>query len=208
MHSMSRRTTDPRWAAALLFLLMPAACAQLNNPFKDSAAYSRDEMATPSTTEYAQTRHGQAPMMRRSWTGSDVYYENGTVTHWPIWFEDPFQEKGNDVTDPADRDAPDNRFAWNAADYLHIVYGPSRYLLNLFGLPFSAVLQPPGWVMASDGRISKGLVWYDHDSTYAKPTDEPPDYNDLSRTRYRQHEAVSQPEAATAGENAAPAGGS
>ncbi|MCK6456615.1 MAG: hypothetical protein L6Q92_08820 [Phycisphaerae bacterium] len=175
-----------------------AGCAQLNNPFKDSAAYSRPLMTTPSADAYLSSDTRAPAMAQRHWRASDVRHENGTVTHWPIWFEDPFVDKGNGVTDPADRDAPDNEFAWNGADYLHIGYGPGRWMLNLFGLPFSAVAQPPGCLMASNGRLDKGLLGYDHDARYARPTDEPPDYNDLSRARtlYEEHEDATHPEQA------------
>jgi hypothetical protein len=159
-----------------------AGCAQLNDPFKDSGYYTNSEMTTPSTEAYLASGEAPPPGAQRDWEAKAVYYEKGTVTHWPLWFEDPFEEKGNDVTDPSDRDAPDNRFAWNAVDYLHIAYGPGRFLLNLGGLPISAVIQPPGCPMASDGRLSQGFLGYDHDARYARHGDEPPDFNDLWRT--------------------------
>lgn len=183
--------------------LLASACNQVNNPFKDSAEYTRAEMTTASSTEYLSKPAGTRPLVRK-WGGAEVYAENGTVTHWPLWFEDPFEDKGNDVTKDGDRNPIDNRFAWNAADYLHILYGPSRFMLNMFGLPFSAVAQHPGRVMAADGRLDKGLFFYDHDARYGRPGDEPPDYNDLSRAGklYRVHAPSEGPQATPAGEPA------
>ncbi len=194
------RPNPERWfraaAAILAATICLGACVQLNDPFRDAAAYSRPEMTTPSAEVYLAAERQSPPMAIRGWHASDVFHENGTVTHWPLWFEDPFEVKGNDLTDALDRDAPDNRFAWNAADYLHVGYGPGRFLLNLGALPVSAVAQHPGRLMASDGRLSKGLFFYDHDTRYSRPTDEPPDYNDLSRTRVRyvEHAGTEHPE--------------
>jgi hypothetical protein len=47
------------------------------------------------------------------------------VPHWPLWWEDPFEDKGNNYKPVADRDAPDTEFAMNWVDYFHIAYGPA-----------------------------------------------------------------------------------
>lgn len=169
----------------LLGAAFAAGCAnQLNNPFKDSGAASRAEETTPSATYYTSRDDGaRPPPLRREGRGTTAYYESGTVTHWPVWFEDPFEDKGNDRTDPADRDAPDNRFALNGADVLAGFYSPLRFAVNGFGLPFSAIVQPPGWLMASDGKLSRQALGYDHDSNYAILATEPPDTNNLNRRR-------------------------
>ncbi len=193
------------WCAALVGAAwLATACNQLNNPFKDSTAYTREELTTPSANDYLARNEPAPGMARRNFPQSDVYHESGLVTHWPLWTEDPFEYKGNDATDPNDRDAPDNVFAWNGADFLHIAYGPGRFLLNLAGLPVSAVLQPPGMPMASDGRIGQWFGQYDYDSEYAKPGDEPPDYNDLHRTRYDARRAISAATPADAASGEAP----
>lgn len=156
-------------------------CNHLNDPFKDSSAVIDSEMTTASADDYMAGQHDYAPP-RRDWRPTDVYYENGAVSHWPLWFEDPFEDKGNGFTSPSDRDAPDNVFAWNGADYVAMPYSIGRMLVNTVAYPLSAIVTPPGTLMESDGRISKGLFWYDHDARRSNPSlREPPDANDLSK---------------------------
>ena len=156
-------------------------CAQLNNPWKDSSAAIDADMTTPSTEGYKGNPEFGGPN-RRTWAGSEVRYANGSVTHWPLWWEDPFEDKGNHEQPPAsgNESEPDNQFVVTWVDYLGIGYNPSRWFLNTIGWPISAVVTPPGTLMESDGRISKGLVWYDHDARRSDPaTREPPDIDVL-----------------------------
>lgn len=158
-------------------------CAQINDPWKDSSAAIDADMTTPSTVSYEAEPHANISV-RRTWEASDVQYANGTVTHWPLWFEDPFEDKGNRYTPPVngDENAPDNVFAWNWVDYLHMGYGPSRWFLNTVGWPVSAVVTPPGTLMESDGKLSKGLLGYDHDAQRSdSATREPPDVDILDK---------------------------
>src|SRR5262249_10271095 len=111
-----------------------------------------------------------------------------------LWFEDPFEYKGNGITDPNNRDAPDNTFRWNGADYLAIAYSPARMALNLGAMPLQIFPEPPGMLMESNGKIQKWFGLYNYDNGYAKPGDEPPDYNDLNRTTYREHTGSTHPE--------------
>jgi hypothetical protein len=178
--------TAPRAVLAAI-ALAAGACNQLNDPFKDSTAYTRRDLTTPSADLVRSEDRVHPPLAQRESIPSTVYYESGLVTHWPLWFEDPFEYKGNGITNPSDRDAPDNDFAWNAADFLHIAYGPSRLALNFAAFPVSGVVEPAGMPMASNGRLQRWIGdLYDYDNMYAKRWDEPPDYNDLHRTRYRE----------------------
>lgn len=163
------------WSLSVV-LLATAGCAHVNNPFKDSGALIDIEMTTASTegyrgkTEFAATRH-------RAWEPATVRFQNGAVSHWPQWFEDSLEDKGNDY-DPADRDVPDNRFAWNWVDYAYIFGGPARMTVNTMLYPISAIVTPPGTLMESNGRIDKGLIWHEHDAKRSDPaTREPPDVN-------------------------------
>lgn len=175
------------WLAAGLSccLFLAVGCNHVNNPWVDSGALVDQEMTTPSTEAYVRRAEQStaSPQPQRVWRQSEVYCENGAVSHWPLWFEDPFEDKGNSFKPKADRDAPDTEFAWNWVDYLHMGYGPGRMIfVNTAGWPISAVVTPPGTLMESDGKIDKGLVWYDHDAKRSDPAvREPPDVNVIKK---------------------------
>ena len=134
------------------------------NPFADSAEVPADAMTTASAEAIHQS--GKAAVIRvRDWPESSVSAEDGTVTHWPVWWEDPFVDKGSD----------DGRVAWTWEDLLAFGYGPARFVLNTVALPVSAVVTPPGTVLCSDGKISKQLVWRDHDATVCREGHPGPD---------------------------------
>ncbi len=163
------------FAALAALVVGTAGCSRFNNPWKDSSSVMDAEMTTASADHHrGKSQFGR--QYQRGTPRADVVYENGATTHWPLWFEDPFEDKGNRLRGAADADAPDTQFAWNWADYLHIGYGPSRMLMNIGAWPISAAVRHPGMLMESDGRISKGLVWKDHDARPSNsPVREPPD---------------------------------
>lgn len=160
-----------------------SGCGHFNNPFKDSGAVVNPEMTTASAEGFTSKAEFSSNY-RRKWDLADVRYANGAVSHWPLWFEDPFEDKGNRYLSVADRDAPDNVFAWNGVDYLHVLYGPARMFLNIMGMEFSAVVEPPLMLMESNGRIDRGFLGYDHDAKRSNWfTREPPD---MSRITYAE----------------------
>jgi hypothetical protein len=76
------------------------------------------------------------------------------VPHYPLWWEDPFEDKGDGNC----------TFAWTWADYVAMPYSFGRYLLNTMAWPVSAVVTPPGTPMVSDGQLSPGGLGCDHDA--------------------------------------------
>jgi hypothetical protein len=178
-------------------LALLAGCGQLNNPYKDSGSAIEPEMTTASADGFMRHEAGLNRPHQRTWSASTVAYENGAVTHWPLWFEDPFEDYGNRLKSPADRSDPDNEFAWNGLDYLGMVACPGREFVNLVGWPISAAVSPPGLLMESDGRISRGLLGYQHDAERSSAAHrEPPDVVGLSREPVAAPGAASEPEAA------------
>ncbi len=166
---------------AVLLLSASVGCAHVNDPFRDSGAAVESEMTTASSEGY-QGKSEFESSSRRSWPQSTVTYANGAVTHWPLASEDPFEDKGNGLVDAADRDAPDNEFAWNWVDWAHLAMGPARMGLNLVGLPLTGVITHPGMLMESDGRLSEGLGGYQHDAKKADSVSrEPPDVNHITQ---------------------------
>ncbi len=128
-------------------------CSELMNPFVDDVPATSEV----STTSVVGVRgSGVAPVMReRGFTPAYVSAQDGTVAHWPLWWEDPFVDKGS-VND---------QFAWTWEDYLAMPYGLGRSLLNTMGWPISAGVTPPYTVMGSDGVLSRQVLGYDHDAT-------------------------------------------
>ncbi len=186
MRRQMHNAFGPAAVCVALFAVMSiAGCAHVNNPWVDSGALVTAEMTTSSAEGYRQeAASDEAPAPpKRSWRKSRVYYENGAVSHWPLWFEDPFEDKGNEYVARADRDAPDTHFAVNWVDYMHIAYGPGRFVfLNTVFWPVSAVVTPPGTLMESNGRLDKGLGGYDHDAKRSDSvTREPPDVNIINK---------------------------
>jgi hypothetical protein len=132
-------------------------CAgQTLDAFSDSAAVSDEAMTTPSAD--AVRRSGKPALVGRRATCPSqcvVAAQDGTVTHWPLWWEDPLEDKGSD----------DGRVAWTWEDYAALFYCPARLVVNTAAFPISAMATLPGTVLCSDGRISKQLVWRDHDAS-------------------------------------------
>lgn len=166
-----RRTIS---AAATLLTAILAGCAQqAMDPFRDPAAEARTELTTASADGY---RRATPPEQQsRDWPDATVYYHQTAVTHWPVYFENPLIDKGNDPIDPQNRDLPDQQFAGNNTDIIGGFYGPARFFLNTIGLPISLFVTPPGTVMASDGKLSEGALGYDHDAARASVDYENPE---------------------------------
>jgi len=161
-------------AAVGFVLIASVGCHQVNNPWKDSSAVVDSQMTTPNAEIYIQTE--PSPPRNRGGTPAQFTYATGETTHWPQWFADPFNDKGNDETMPDDRDVTDTRFAVNSVDYLHIAYGPARMLLNIAGFPVSAIVDWPGKLQASDARLSPqtfGRVDHDHRNVKSDEVDAP-----------------------------------
>jgi hypothetical protein len=131
-----------------------AGCSgQTIDPFRDVSAVPEESMTTASVETIREA--GKAAAIRvRPWESSTLASEDGTVTHWPLWWEDPFEDRGSE--DGAD--------AWTWEDYAGLLYCPARFVLNTAAWPVSAIVTPAGTVLCSDGRISKQLVWRDHDA--------------------------------------------
>jgi hypothetical protein len=67
------------------------------------------------------------------------------VPHFPLWWEDPFEDKGS----------RDGQFRWTWEDYFAMPYSLGRSLLNTAAFPVSAIVTPPGTPMVSDGVVRK-----------------------------------------------------
>ena len=107
-----------------------------------------------------------------------VSAQDGTVSHWPLYWEDPFVDQGDN----------NKQFAWAWQDYLDMPYSVGRFLLNTMGLPVSAVQNPPFFRMVSDGQVHREA--HPHDARPGKspdPTASRQDFN-FPATRTAQSE--------------------
>lgn len=108
----------------------------------------RDDSISPAAFGTASSavvlEAGQAPAMRvRDVPPTEALRARDEVPHWPLWWEDPFEDQGDGNT----------QFAWTWQDYLTMPYGFARFALNTVAFPVSAVVTPPGTPMVSDGRV-------------------------------------------------------
>ena len=129
-------------------------CSELIRPMVDDVPATR-EVYTASVVGVRQA--DTAPALRqRGFEPTHVSAQDGTVSHWPLWWEDPFVDKGSE----------DGQFAWTWEDCVAFPYGLGRSLVNTMGWPVSVAVTPPFTVMGSDGVLSRQALGYDHDATH------------------------------------------
>ncbi len=152
---------QPMWQAnrrayvllVALSVTLLAGCHQVVNPFEDDLPYTSE--VTTASVEGVRSAPSQPSLGPRDFAPVAMDAQSGTVAHWPLWWEDPFEDKGSD----------DGQFALTWEDYFCVLYGPGRNLVNTMFFPLSPVLTPPWTVMCSDGKLSEQALGYDHDAT-------------------------------------------
>lgn len=141
-------------------LLGAAGCSQnrtiLQNYWKETNPTVDADYDTPTASVIYATKT-PAPQRVRDWQKSYVASDDAPANHWPLYFEDPFEDKG---TGREGR----NKYYVGWEDYVAMAYTPARYHLNYLLLPISAIVTPPWTIMESDGELSKQLLGYDHDA--------------------------------------------
>ena len=166
--TMDRRTINTciesgRWNLALRVLGLLAVGTAIAvggcqeppwvDPWQDDALPPRT-WSTPSAEGVLSAEHPPA-IRHRETEPSEAPSVAGEVPHFPLWWEDPFEDKGS--TD-------NGQFAWTREDYIALAYCPGRFLLNTMAFPVSAWMTKPGTVMCSDGKLSRQRLGYDHDA--------------------------------------------
>lgn len=135
-------------------LLAGAGCA--HNYWVEDSPSARVDWNSPTAADvYARMTAGDVRV--RNWPVTTPLMESGAVTHSPLYFEDPFEDKGSGHDG-------ENRYRIGWEDYVAMPYGLARHMLNWFGLPVSLVVTPPWMKMESDGRLSRQILGYDHDA--------------------------------------------
>jgi hypothetical protein len=129
-------------------------CQHAINPFVDDLP-AVSEITTASVTGARAAPRKEPAIPRREFNEVQAWPESGTVDHWPLWWEDPFEDKGS---------VDDREFKWTEEDYFAVFYGPGRFILNTMAFPVSAWVTKPGTVTCSDGQLSRQALGYDHDA--------------------------------------------
>jgi hypothetical protein len=133
-------------------VLVAPGCSELLAPWADDLP-TADDVTTPSV-EGVRAADQQPAQRTASLEPARIEPQSGTVTHWPLWWEDPFVDRGSE----------DGQFALTGEDYIAFPYGLGRFILNTMAFPVSAAVTPPGTIMASDGVVSRQALGYDHDA--------------------------------------------
>ncbi len=156
------RLTNWRLWAVMLAVSPMIGCSEMINPWRDDTPRAED-VSTPST-RCLQASGVAAAQRSCDQERQCVRAQDGMVSHWPLWWEDPFVDKGSE----------DDRFAWTEEDYIAMPYGLGRFILNTMAWPVSVAMTPPWVIMGSDGVLSRQALGYDHDAERLPGGVEPP----------------------------------
>jgi len=130
--------------AALLIAAFLAGCNKppAVNPWRDDSI--PDSVLGTAASELILSQ-GAEPVLRQHYDfpSLETPVVSGAVPHYPLWWEDPFEDQGDN----------NDQFAWTWQDYFDMPYGLGRFILNTMGWPVSAVVTPPGTPMVSDGVV-------------------------------------------------------
>lgn len=129
-----------RFASLAMILVSVSGCSLYSDPFRDEFA-NQPPITTPSVDAVMAAE--VAPIViERHGEPKTVYVVDGSVHHYPLYFEDPKEDHGSE----------DGQFKVTGEDYLWIAAWRARFLANLVAFPVSAVVNPPWQPMVSDGR--------------------------------------------------------
>ncbi len=150
--SPARFFAPPACGFAIILLLIAVALPACDqppavNPWRDDSIPART-WSTPSR-DGILSADSEPVIRQRQVPLAGAPHFNAGVPHYPLWWEDPLEDKGDQ----------DSSFAWTWQDYVAMPYSFGRFLLNTMAWPVSATVTPPGTPMVSDGRIGR-----DHDA--------------------------------------------
>ena len=152
-----RASNGVRTGLASLLLLALAGCASVPNQYVEDGPAVSMAWNSPTAAHVIEETE-QQELHTRDFAAMQAQVEPYATTHWPLYFEDPFADKGSG------REGL-NKYRMGWEDWVALPYGYSRFTLNWMFLPVSAVVTPPWTLMESDGKLSPQLLGYDHDAT-------------------------------------------
>ena len=78
----------------LLAVQFTAGCAHVPNQWIEDGPATTEDWESPTAKDLL-IKHAPTEPRHRDWAGASVAVESGAVTHWPLYFEDPFEDKGD-----------------------------------------------------------------------------------------------------------------
>lgn len=140
---MSRiRSNRCRFCFALGLIIQAVWLAGCQTQTKSAITGTDQPMAvTTPSVDAARAVSARHRDDRRPGSTVEVRAMAGTVSHGPLYFEDPVEKTGS----------RDGRFAVTGEDQWYRLIGPTRFAVNAVLYPFRACLAPPWTITTSDG---------------------------------------------------------
>ena len=120
---------------SLLAVLVLVGCAQVPNQWAEDGPATTEQWNSPTANDL-RANYTPAQQRHRDWETSSLSAQPDAVTHWPLYFEDPFVDKGHG------REGL-NKYHIGWEDYVAMPYCYARFTLNWLMLPLSATVTPP-----------------------------------------------------------------
>jgi hypothetical protein len=73
-------------------------CSHVPNQWREDAPSADAKLESPSESDI-RANCEPAELRHRGWEAATVSAESGAVTHWPLYFEDPFEDKAHGRSD-------------------------------------------------------------------------------------------------------------
>lgn len=149
-------------AGVAVVAVLISGCSEVLDPWSDDTP----GVALVSTASSRQVRRSNARSAPRT-RGFDrrvVSAQDGSVVHFPLLMQDPYEEQGSE----------DQQFAWTWEDYVGMPYGLGRFIVNTIGIPVSSAVYPPLINRSSDGVLGDGP--HDPQRLAAGGSSVPPDW--------------------------------
>ncbi|MBK9126948.1 MAG: hypothetical protein IPM13_04010 [Phycisphaerales bacterium] len=178
-----------------------AGCAYVPNYFKEDGPATTMSWDSPSAAD-VKARYQPTPVVARTGEPQTLAPKDGVVRHFPVYFENPFVDKGHGRTDETD---PLDVYRGGWEDFVAAPYDFARFHVNWVGLPVSFIVTPPVTVQESDGELSRQLLGYDHDAeSVGYIWDDPSELRPILAQREKSNDARADKPAGPAPETAAP----
>jgi len=130
-------------AVVAIALALLAGCNELVDPWTDDTV--GPDLVTTASVDGAQKTDTRQRDVAREFASTPLTPQDGTVSHYPLWWHDPYEDNGSS----------DQRFAWTWGDYVLMPFGLSRFIVNTIGSPITMGVYPPVPLRASDGVASQ-----------------------------------------------------